>query len=237
MQKKAENYFLVPLPKSTTDEVLRSITILLVSTNENETLATRSYLQPLDGDENIYTFDQDGKGVVYYVGKYGACPAAVAKVPHGFEVHISILANQCFPNLCAIVSVGVACGIEGKVQMCDVLVSSQIVNYDRDDQMPKEKPFSVSPWLKKLFSHPVCWPDYTTEVRLTSNGMPIPNVMSGVILSGPPYHFDDPVMKNFATNISGEAIGIEIQRAYHFTKDTVNAIVVKAVCNFGEWDG
>ena len=46
------------------------------------------------------------------IGKYGACPAAITYVPHGFEVLISTLANQRFPNLCAIVSVGVACGIE-----------------------------------------------------------------------------------------------------------------------------
>lgn len=234
LQRKVENYVLIPLPENTRDEILRSITVLLVCTNENETLATRNYLQPLDGHKNIYKFDQDGKQVFYYIGKYGACPAAVANVPHGFEVHISILANQCFPNLCAIVSVGVACGIKGKVQMCDVLVSSQIINYDIDDQIPKEKPFSVSPWLKKLFAQPGHWPDYTIKVRLTDNGVPNPNVISGMILSGPPYHFDDPVMDNFAANISGEAIGIEMQRGYHFTEDSVNAIIVKVVCDFGD---
>ena len=225
----------IPLPENTRDEVLHSITVLLVSTNEAETLAIRSYLRSLDGHEAIYQFNQDGKPVVYYIGKYGACPAAVTNVPHGFEVHISTLANQCFPNLCAIVSVGVACGIEGKVEICDVLVSSQVVNYDDvplDDQIPRDKPFSVSQWLKKLFSQPAHWPDYTIRKRLINNKIPMPNVISGVILSGPANHFDDPAVNSIIGNLSSEAIGIEMQRAYHFTKDTVNAIIVKAVYNF-----
>ena len=225
----------IPLPENTRDEVLQSITVLLVSTNETETLAIRRYLRSLDGHKAIYQFNQDGKPVVYFIGKYGACPAAVTNVPHGFKVHISTLANQCFPNLCAIVSVGVACGIEGKVEICDVLVSSQVVNYDDvppDDQIPRDKPFSVSQWLKKLFSQPAHWPDDTIRERLINNNIPVPNVISGVILSGPANNFDDPAVNSIMGNLSGEAIGIEMQRAYHFTKDTVNAIIVKAVCNF-----
>ena len=226
----------IRLPENIEDEVLQSIIVLLVSTNITETLATRSYLQSLDGHKAIYEFDQDGKAVSYYIGKFGTCPAAVSSVPHDFEVQIFTLANQCFPNLCAIVSVGVACGIEGKVQMCDVLVSSQVVNYDNvppDDQIPREKPFSVSPWLKKLFLQPAHWPDDTIRERLTSNGMLMPNVMSGVILSGPTNHFDNPAENTTVTHLSGEAIGIEMQGANHFTEDTVNAIIVKAVCGFG----
>ena len=224
----------ITLPENTRDEVLQSITVLLVSTNIYETLATRSYLQSLDGHEAIYQFDQDGKAVIYYIGKYGACPTAVASIPHGFGVHISTLANRCFPNLCAIVSIGVACGIKGKVQMCDVLVSSQVVNFDKvpGDQISKEKPFSVSPWLKQLFSQPAHWPDDTIKERLIKNHMTIPNVISGMILSGPTNYFDDPAVNGIIGNLSGEATGIEIQRAHYFTEHTVNAVIVKAVCDF-----
>ena len=223
------------IPANTKDEVLQSIMVLLVSTNANETLAIRSYLRSLDDNECIYKFNQDG--MTFMIGKYGACPAAITNVPHGFEVHISTLANHCFPNLCAIVSVGVACGIEGKVQVCDVLVSSQVVNYDNvspDDQIPREQPFSVSPWLEKIFSQPAHWPDYVIRERLINNDMLMPNAMSGMILSGPTNHFVDPAVNTTVTRLSGEAIGIEMQRAYHFTKDTINAILVKAVCDFGD---
>ena len=236
MQKKVLSCVSIPLPENTRDEVLQSITVLLVSTNETETLAIRRYLRSLDGHKAIYSFNQDGKPVAYYIGKYGACPAAVTNVPHGFEVHISTLANQCFPNLCAIVSVGVACGIKRKVQICDVLVSSQVVDFDKlpDDQILKEIPFSVSQWLKQLFSQPAHWPDYTIKERLIVNLMPMPNVISGVILSGPTNHFNDSALNSIIENLCSEAIGIEMRKAYHFTKDTVNAIIVKAVCDFGD---
>ena len=214
--------------------------VLLVSTSVNETLAIRSYLQPLDGHEKVYKFDQDGGKFVYYIGKYGACSAAVRVVSDDFEVDGSTttMTELCFPNLCATVSVGVACGIKGKVQMCDVLVSSQVVNFDKvpDDciYLAGEEPFTVSPWLKKLFFQPDHWPDYTTKIRLVKNDIPMPNVMSGTILSGPAYHVDDPKMNNFVSNFTGEAIGIEMQRAHHFTANTANFIIVKAVCDFGD---
>ena len=231
---------IIPLPENIKDEVLQSVMVLLVSVNINETLATQSYLQPLDHHESIYSFDQDEKQVIYYIGNYGKCPAAVRVVSHGFEVFgddktIFILNGQCFPNLSAIVSVGVAYGIKGKVQMCDVLISSQVVYYDKamgKDQiyLPRKNPFTVAKWLKKLLLQPAVWPHDTMTTYLVNNGIPMPNVISGVILSGAPYDAGDPVMTG--SNSAAEALGIEMQRAYAFTKNTVNAIIVKAVCDF-----
>ena len=232
----------MPLPENKRDEILLSVIILLVSANVSETLATFSCLQPLDGHGNILKFHQEREHVTYYIGKYGACKAAIGVTSDDFEVDgsartISTLANQCFPNLCATISVGVACGVKGKVQLCDVLVSSQVVNYDKipDDQMylPSEELFIVSPWLKKLFFQPVHWPDYAIKERLFNNDMPMPNVVSGVIFSGPKYNVDDPAMNDFVRKFAGEAIGIEMQRAHYFKTNTVNAIIVKAVCDFG----
>ena len=212
---------------------MQSVTVLLACANINETLATCSYLQALDGHENIYSFDQGGQ-VIYYIGKYGVCPAAIKVAPCGFEANGSTMTNH-FPNLTAIISVGVASGIKGKVQMYDVLVSSEVVNYDNvldTDQMytPKGKPFAVSPWLIKLFSQPAHWPNDVIKGRLINNNMIMPNVMSGMILSGSSYHADDSTINKI---FSDKAIGVEMQRAHYFTENTVNAIIIKAVCNFG----
>ena len=229
----------IPLPESTRDEVLQSIAVLFVSTDVNETLAIHSYMQPLNGHEYVYHFTPD-KSV--YIGRYGTCPAAVVDVADGFEVHgsiktISTVANQWFPNLCTVVSVGVAYGIKGKVQIFDVLVSSQVVNYDQalnSEQIhsPRDKPISVSPWLKKLFNQPVHWPNDTIKTRLVNNGISMPNVVSGAILSGSLYDAG-PAMNNLIRSFASKVIGIEMQRGYHFTESTVNAIIVKAVCDFG----
>ena len=153
------------LPKHIETEVLQNITVLLVTVTIIETLATLSYLQPFDGHGNIYKFTQGvepGKVIIYYVGRYGACPAAVTQVPSDFQVHnstssISIIADQCFPNLGGIISVGVACGIKGKVEICDVVVSSKVVNYDRERNehegySPRGEAIVVPYQLSKLFT-------------------------------------------------------------------------------------
>ena len=242
LEQKNLNTIYIPLPDNIKAEILQSVVVLLVSANVNETLAARSYLQPLDGHENVYKFDQGGQQVIYYIGKYGACLAAIRDVSHSFAVHssagtISAPADQCFPNLNAIISVGVACGIKGKVNMCDVLVSSQIIYYDKTldrHYSPTEKPVTVvSPWLKNLFFKAAHWPNSTVKARLIENGIPLPNVLSGVILSGP-YHVDEAAMNQFVRNFADKAIGIEMLRAYPFTINTTNKIIVKAVCDFGD---
>ena len=231
-----------PLPREIEAEVLQNVMVLLVNWNANESLATRSYLQPLDGHHYLYKFDQGGH-VSYYIGKYGACPAAVIG---GFELHgsantVSMMADQCFPNLGAIISVGVTCGIKDKVQLCDVLVSSKIINYDkeRDEDggyLPRGEPITVSHPLLKLFTAPVQWPNNTIKKRLNDNGKPMPNVRSGVILSGP-YLVNDPAMKTtLAKSFAHEVIGIEMKGTQLFTETQetmTSTIIVKAVCDFG----
>ena len=244
LEQKNLNTTDIPLPDNIKAEILQSVVVLLVSANVNETLATRIYLQPLDGHEVIFTFTQDGQQVIYYIGKYGNCSVAVRDISPSFGMHssagtISAPADQCFPNLNAIISVGVACGIKGKVKMCDVLVSSKIVYYDKTSDRhyiysPTEKPaIVVSQWLKKLFFKPALWPDDTIQARLIKNDVSLPNVLSGVILSGP-YHTDEAAMNNFVRTFADEAIGIEMLRTYHFMIKTTNIIIVKAVCDFGD---
>ena len=239
----------VPLPKDIEAKVLQSVMVLLVAVNINETLAAHSYLQPLDGHENIYqyfkTLDQEGqqsKIVIYYIGKYGACTAAIRNVPAGVEVYNStvlMMADQCFPNLSSIISVGVACGIKKKVKLCDVLVSTKIINYDkaRDGSggyLPREVTTTVSPQIIKLFTQCEQWPNDAIRKRLNKNKIAKPTVKSGVMLNGP-YYVDDPVMK-IALSIK-EAIGIEMERTGMFgdtQQSMTNSIIVKAVCEFGD---
>ena len=236
-----------PLPKDIEVTVLQSVMVLLIAININEISAAHSYLQPLDGHENIYqyfkTLDQKGqqtKVVTYYIGKYGACTAAIRNVPAGVEGYNSTLlmtADQCFPNLSAIISVGVACGIKKEVKLCDVLVSTKVISYDKgsngsEGYLPREAT-TVSPQIIKLFTQCKQWPNDAIRKRLNDNKISIPNVKSGIILNGP-YYVDDPVMKT-ALGIK-EAIGIEMERTGMFTdtqQSAANSIIVKAVCDFG----
>ena len=231
------------LPKNIEVDVLQNIAVLLI--NAHGTSHMHRYLQPLDGHVNVYRFhqgEQQNELVTYYIGKYGACPAAIRWLQPVHDSHSTVLmmADQCFPNLGAIISVGVACGIRSKAQLCDVLVSSKVINYDYDitikKYLPKGEAIIVSSPIIKLFTQPVQWPNNAINKYLKSNRQQVPNVKSGTILSGPYvvyYQATNRLVKNFAD----EVIGIEIDGANLFTENqptTVNTVIVKAVCDFGD---
>ena len=237
------------LPKEMKEEVLKSVTVLLIVVNKKEILATRYYLKPLDGHAHVYQYSQCVKHAnrteyaVYQIGKYGACPTAIRTIPcfsrkNGGGSIVPMMAYSCFPNLGAIIGVGVACGIERKVQMCDVLVSQNIINYD---EVKSEKgagaEISASGFLNELFQQAVRWPDITIKNRLKENGMERPTIVPGKILSGP-YLIDDAKNKReLIEKFASEVIGIEMEGAYLFAavQDTnAHTIIVKAVCDFGD---
>ena len=224
--------------------MLQSVVVLLLSTHETSFIC--NYLQPLDGHENVYRFRQQTEIFTYHIGKYGTCIAAVRKIPPVFKENdnpaaVVMMANQCFPNLNAVISMGVACGIKKKTQICDVLVSSKVINYNYDITMkrylPKGEAVTMSSSVIKLFTQPVHLPHDAVNKYLEVNSHQIPNVKTGVILSGP-YVVDGPAAINkLVKNFDVEVIGIEMDGANLFVKNqeaTLNTIIVKAVCDFGD---
>ena len=243
----------IDLPESKKNEVLCSIEVLLMTINVNETLAIQGYLQKLDGHTNVYKFlkhinldGQPAKYVTFYIGKYGICPAAIGVVPDDLEVHrghnsLTVMAYDCFPNLSTILSIGIICGIQKKVKMCDVLVSTEVVYYDREKADPgksKMKTIGISNQLIEIFNQPDGWPHKSIQERLKYYLSMLPNVITGVILSG--LHLNnDPAMKN--KDIPPNVIGTDMGGAPLFggaLQTMANIIIVKAVCGFeaGKYD-
>ena len=229
----------IPIPKNIEEEVRKSVVIWLVTMNTNETLATQVYLQQLD-DKYVYKVlkTQNSQDITYYVGKYGNYPAVLINVPTDFEMHdttsdITKITFEYFPNIIVVINVGVLCGVEDKVKMCNVLVSSEIVNYNKDGV--RGEMITVSPQLTKLFTQSTQWPSHFIKKYLNDNQIPMPIVQSGVILSGP-YLSEDHVMKAaLVENVSPEAIGIEIEGMHPFNETQMtmrSTIIVKAVCDF-----
>ena len=237
----------VLLPEDIKTGVLKKVIVLLVTVNPIETSATYDYLQPLDDHENLYRFDHGGqqaKIITYFIGKYGACPAAIR---NGFKMCDSsstmfVMDNQCFPNLSAIISVGVVCGIKEKVQLYDVLVSTKVVNYKNmkikeRESLQGEETITVSPQLLNLFTQPSRWPNDSIKAHLKNNAVQIPNVKYGMIVNRP-YLFGDLVLplENLLAKIcSHDAIGIEMDETYLFKENQeipISTIIVKAVCTF-----
>ena len=246
--KFEENEEEICLPKDITEEVLKRVTVLLVVVDKKENLATRCYLKPLDGHTCVYQYSQCVKHAnrteyaVYQIGKYGACPAAIRTIPrfskkNGGGSIVPMMAYSCFPNLGAIIGVGVACGIERKVQMCDVLVSQNIINYDKEkfEKGAGAEIINTSGFLSELFQQAVKWPDITIKNRLKENGMNRPAIVPGKILSGP--YLIDENKRELIEKFASEVIGIEMEGAYLFAaiQDTnAHTIIVKAVCDFGD---
>ena len=224
--------------------------MLLVVVNKKENFATRCYLKPLDGHTNVYQTTQRVRHgnciehAIYQIGKYGACPAAIRIVPvfpkkNGGGSIIPMMAYSYFPNLGAIIGVGVACGVKNKVKMCDVLVSQTIVNYDKEkfEKGAGTEVLSASAFLSELFQQAVKWPDITIKNRLKENGMERPAIIPGKILSGPYLIDDTKNKKELIENFASDVIGIEMEGAYLFAaiQDTnAHTIIVKAVCDFGD---
>lgn len=227
------------LPQHIEAEVLQKIMVLLVTVNNIEILATLVYLQPLDGHKNIYRFVQGGQQteeVTYYIGKYGNCSAAIGFSPN-YKVHSSnstvpIMVDNCFPNLAAIISVGVICGIKEKVQLYDVIVSSKVVRCENVKHSPN-KAIDVPPKLLKLFTQPIQWPTDTILKYMNINGVQKPSVKSGVVFTGPSSVTYDSLMNE--SLISNDTISIEMDKAHLFAakqQTQTNIIIVKAVCNY-----
>ena len=183
---------------------------------------------------------------VYSIGKYGAVTTAIRKIEPGSALLTGAafapnLAYDCFPNLGAIISVGVACGVEGKSKIYDVLVSSKIANYDKarvEDGgfTPRGEVIPASGYLQEIFSL-TDWPHASKKVFNHLSGMRLPKIHIGTILSGPylidDAEFKDKLLKSFAP----EAIGIEMEGSSLFAairRAETHCILVKSVYDFGD---
>ena len=226
----------IDLPEHIKDEVLSTIVVLLMTTNTNETFAVQGYLQNLDSHTDVYKehIDLGGQRITFYIGNYGICPAAIGVVPNDFEMHgstsnLTIMAYEVFPNLSTIVSVGIAYGVQKQVKKCDVLVSSKLVYFykeyaDHGETETQRKTIDVSNQLINVFNQPDGWPNKSIQKRLNYNHILLPNVISGVILSG----------LHKSEDITPDVIGIELEGANIFRgvlQNMANVISVKAVCD------
>ena len=231
------------------EQLLKEVVSLVLTVNKNEDNAVLCYLEPLTGHTDIYKYMQrvdnvpQVRSAIYLIGKYGTIPTAVRRIPPGTgAITVPDMALQCFESLNAIIGVGVACGVEKRTKICDVLVADKVNNYDQarlQEGGPLNRGFAipVSQVLSDIFRQTIKWPDSEIKERLDRCNIPKPKIKQGIILSGP-YLIDDPkIKKELIQNFAAEAIGIEMEAAYLF-KDAVDVripmTIVKAVCDFGD---
>ena len=235
------------------DQLVKEVVLLVLTVNKHEVNAVLCYLEPLTGHTDIYEYMQrvdDGpqsQHAIYLIGKYGTIPTAVRQIKPGGEINGAInapyLAFRCFKNLNAIIGVGVACGVEKRTKIFDVLVADKICNYDQarfqaGGILNRGFAIPVSQLLSAIFGQIINWPDDEIKERLDRCNVPQPKIKQGVILSGS-YLINDSNTKNeLIQNFAPEAIGIEMEAAYLFRAAANLPIqhltIVKAVGDFGD---
>ena len=233
-------------------QLLNKVVLLVLTVNKNEDNAVLCYLEPLTGHTHIYKHMQrvdDGphaQHAIYLIGKYGTIPTAVRQITAGSEIGGATtapnLAFRCFKSLNAIIGVGVACGVEKRTKMCDVLVADKVNNYDqarlqKGGALDRGFAIPVSPLLSSIFRQTIKWLDDEMKERLDKCNVPKPKLKQGIILSGPYLIDDSKKKKELLQNFAAEAIGIEMEAAYLFKAATnvpTHMTIIKAVCDFGD---
>ena len=233
--------------------ILGTIQILLVTANETEYGAALTFLEPLVGFDTLLRYhhvnNRINKHGFYVIGNFGNFYAAVhlmTKQGPAAAQDVVTVAADCFGNnLNAIFAVGVACGVEGKSKMLDVLVSKTISvytaarigtstdgGYEIKNRGATNMP--VSSFLQTYFDQPPKWPG---ENSIAARLLKKPIQRSGNILSGnyliDHTKFKQQLLKFFAY----DAIGIEMEGAgliQDYPDMRHKIMVIKAVCDFGD---
>ena len=237
-------------------ELVRSKTqILLVTANEFEHDAVLAFLEPTEGDallkyQHTWKIGFMIKHALYIFGRFGPFNAAVQmmeKQGSAAAQDAVTVASQCFgKNLYAIFAVGVACGVEAKSKLLDVLVSTKITSYNltRYGTSKEGKPdirsramtnLDTDQHFAQLFRAPPSWPPINSSIV---NRLAEPPVMRmGLFLSGDFLIDNKDHKEQLLNNFAKEAIGIEMEGAglfHEYAQHNCKIMIVKSVSDFGD---
>ena len=233
------------------EDLVKGITVLLMTITENELRGIMGYLEPKDGNGKIIETIVNGEKV--YIGKYGKCPVIVGmstkeKTQQGLLdaclVTIKILMTI---EIHHVIAVGICYGMdESKISSGDIIVSNLICDFtslrveNKKDsnnkytlQMQHRKAIPpVGATLLQVFFPPI---NYTH----TQGGKEV-EVRCGPIISRPDL-VDNPTYKEYLKHLWPNALGGEMEGAGIMaaaervpSKHRVEVIVIKAICDWGD---
>lgn len=201
--------------------------ILLVTANKNELNAVKALLEPVkDNVLHKYTYTWRCsfliKQATYIFGKFGAFKVAVQKLRNQGSAAAQdavTIASTCFDNLDAIFAVGVACGVNTKSNLLDVLVSKKISCYNL---------IETSAFFIECFENKKEWQD---------KQFPKAKKRMALILSGD-FLVDNKEFRDQLINkYEKDAIGIEMEGGgliHEYKQNNCEIMIVKAVSDLGD---
>ena len=230
--------------KPFSEDLVKGITVLLMTATPLELRGVMGYLKPKDSNGKIIeTFtDAEAGKIKFYIGKYGQYPVAVGMIApaKGHQGPIDAtnvttkIMNAFKPRY--VIAVGICYGMDrSKTSSGDVIVSDHIVDatcvrYGDTQQLRGGIP-SAGTTLLSVFSSPI---GYTH----TQDGKEV-TVHCGDFIARPDL-IDNSVYKEQLKRLRSDALGGEMEGAgimaaiKNATYIGVEGIVIKAICDWGD---
>ena len=229
------------------EELVKGITVLLMTATPLELRGIMGYLEPMDGNEKIIeTYTNIEKEIIrFYIGKYGKCPVAVGmsapSISYQGLLHVRASACNVTTKLMEavkplyVIAVGICYGMDKRnTSPGDIIVSSDICGYTslslgNTFRFQNKPPVGAS--LLQVFSSPV---GYTH----TQDGKEV-TVHCGPFIAGSNL-IVTPIHKEELKKLWPKALGGEMERAgimvaaIQNAPSNVEAIVIKAICDWGD---
>ena len=216
------------------EDLVKGITVLLMTSVSTELQGIMGYLKPKDGNIKIIQTIVNGENV--YIGKYGKCPVVVGKSAQGPIDACNVttkLMNTVKPRY--VIAVGICYGIDkSKTSFGDVIVSDLICDYTRlragDTLQPRGGTPSVGATLLQVFGDPLGY-SHTQDGKVVK-------VHCGPIITEPSLvvsskHKEQ--LKGLRPDaLGGDIEGADIMAAAENAPYKVEAIVIKAICDWGD---
>ena len=221
--------------KPFSEDLVKGITVLLMTATPVELRGIMGYLKPKDGNIKIIQTIVNGENV--YIGKYGKCPVVVGKSAQGPIDACNVttkLMNTVKPRY--VIAVGICYGIDkSKTSSGDVIVSDLICDYTSlragDTLQPRRGTPSVGATLLQVFGDPLGYSH--------TQGGKVVTVHCGPIITGPSLvvssKHKEQLKHSWPDALGGEMEGAGIMAAIENASYVgVEAIVIKAISDWGD---
>ena len=231
--------------KPFSEDLVQDITVLLMTATKIELRGIMGYLKPMGGTENdkiIETFTNAEAGKIkFYIGKYGQYPVVVGMSAPGKAQQGPLdacnvttkLMNTVKPRY--VIAVGICYGMDkSKTSSGDVIVANLICDYTclrvGETLTPRGGTPSVGANLLSVFGIP-------TGYTHTQGGKEV-TVHCSPFISRPDL-VDSPKYKEQLKHLRPDALGGEmegagIMAAIENADYKIEAIVIKAICDWGD---
>ena len=212
------------------EDLVKGITILLMTATPLELQGVMGYLEPKDGNEKIIEAYIDTKKIIkLYIGKYGNCPVAVgtreplkARQDETSACNVTTRIMEAVkPRYVIVVGICYSLG-NSKVSTGDVIVS--------DTLQANQKIYSAGATLLSVFSSPIGYShtQYDKEVKVCCGP-----IFSHGELVNPDYEKQWEELRPDVLGSEQEGTGIMAAIENATSEYKVEAIAIKAI---GNWD-